>query len=55
MVLVGVQHWTTTVPAWPLLRALAAGRAMEPHVHLVDTVEEAVQVVRETLSRRGDG
>ena len=31
------------------------GRAMEEHVHLVDTVEEAVQVVRETLSRRGGG
>ena len=44
-----------TLPVWPLLQALAAGRAMEPHVHLVDTVEEAVQVVRDTLSRRGDG
>ena len=37
MVLVGREHWTETVPAWPLLRALARGRAMEPHVHLVDT------------------
>ena len=35
----------TTVPAWPLLEALARGRAMEPHVHLVDTVEEAAAVV----------
>ncbi|WP_067439692.1 LOG family protein [Nocardioides jensenii] len=46
MVLVGVEHWTRTVPAWPLLRALAAGRPMEPHVHLVDTIEEAVELVR---------
>jgi len=55
MVLLGRRYWTEELPVWPLLRALAAGRAMEPHVHLVDTVEEAVQVVRETLSRRGDG
>nr|WP_227467165.1 Rossmann fold nucleotide-binding protein [Nocardioides lijunqiniae] len=46
MVLVGVRHWTETVPAWPLLEALARGRAMEPHVHLVDTVDEAVALVR---------
>ncbi len=45
MVLVGVEHWTRTVPAWPLLSSLAAGRAMEPHVHLVDTVEEAVELL----------
>ena len=46
MVLVGRRYWTEELPVWPLLQALAAGRAMEPHVHLVDTVEEAVQVVR---------
>lgn len=46
MVLVDVEHWTRTVPAWPLLKSLAAGRAMEPHVHLVDTVEEAVTLIR---------
>ncbi|MDP3892471.1 LOG family protein [Nocardioides sp.] len=41
MVLVGVAHWTQELPAWPLLQALARGRAMEQHVHLVDTVAEA--------------
>jgi predicted Rossmann-fold nucleotide-binding protein len=41
MVLVGRTFWTETLPAWPLLQALARGRAMEPHVHLVDTVEAA--------------
>jgi predicted Rossmann-fold nucleotide-binding protein len=46
MVLVGVRHWTETVPAWPLLQGLARGRAMEPHVHLVDTVDEAIALVR---------
>ncbi|WP_408896110.1 LOG family protein [Nocardioides sp. R1-1] len=41
MVLVGRRYWTEELPAWPLLRSLARGRAMEAHVHLVDTVEEA--------------
>lgn len=45
MVLVGVEHWTETMPAWPLLRMLARGRAMEEHVHLVDTIEEAAEIV----------
>jgi predicted Rossmann-fold nucleotide-binding protein len=45
MVLVGREHWTSTFPAWPLLRALARGRAMEDHVHLVDTVDEAASLV----------
>ena len=42
LVLLGVTHWTENLPAWPLLRALAAGRPMEDHVHLVDDVSEAV-------------
>jgi predicted Rossmann-fold nucleotide-binding protein len=45
MVLVGVEHWTTTVPAWPLLKALSIGRPMEGHVHLVDTVDEAAELI----------
>ncbi len=45
MVLVDRDHWTRDVPAWPALRRLAAGRPMEPHVHLVDTPEEAVALV----------
>lgn len=45
MVLVGREYWTQTLPAWPLLRALARGRAMEPHVHLVDTVGEAAALL----------
>lgn len=45
MVLVGRRFWTRTLPAWPLLRALAQGRAMEDHVHLVDSVEEATALL----------
>ena len=41
MVLVGRAYWTEDLPAWPLLRSLARGRPMEPHVHLVDDVDEA--------------
>jgi predicted Rossmann-fold nucleotide-binding protein len=45
MVLVGRRHWTEDLPVWPLLRELAKGRVMEPHVHLVDSLDEAVDVV----------
>jgi predicted Rossmann-fold nucleotide-binding protein len=41
MVLVDREHWTTTLPTWPLLRALAKDRAMEGRIALVDTVAEA--------------
>jgi len=39
-VLVGRGYWTEEVPAWPLLRSLADGRAMEKVVHLVDDLDE---------------
>jgi predicted Rossmann-fold nucleotide-binding protein len=45
MVLVGRRYWAETLPVWPLLRALAVGRAMEGHVHLVDTVDDAAELV----------
>jgi predicted Rossmann-fold nucleotide-binding protein len=44
MVLIGGSYWTSTVPVWPLLQSLARGRPMEPHVHLVDTVEDAAEL-----------
>ncbi|MGC3993768.1 MAG: LOG family protein [Propionicimonas sp.] len=40
LVLVGVDYWTHTQPAWPLLRALAEGRPMAAATHLVDTVAD---------------
>ncbi|WP_435744693.1 LOG family protein [Nocardioides sp. SYSU DS0663] len=45
MVLLGRSYWTDTLPVWPLLQALARDRHMGDHVHLVDTVEEAAEVV----------
>ncbi|NYD42400.1 Rossmann fold nucleotide-binding protein [Nocardioides panaciterrulae] len=53
MVLVGRRYWTETVPAWPLLRSLARGRPMEPHAHLVDTVDEAADLVESTTAGAG--
>ncbi|MEU5718452.1 Rossmann fold nucleotide-binding protein [Streptomyces sp. NPDC020403] len=52
MVLVGRSHWTEKLPAWPLLSALAAGRAMESRIALVDTVEEAPAALTR-LTREG--
>lgn len=51
MVLVGRAHWTRALPAWPLLRALAAGGAMEPRIALVDTVDEAPRALARLSAR----
>ncbi len=45
MVLLGHEYWTRTVPAWPLLKALAKGRLMESQIHLVDTVDEVLALL----------
>ena len=45
MVLVGATYWTETVPVWPLLRSLARGLPMERHVHLVDSAEDATNLI----------
>nr|WP_308288030.1 Rossmann fold nucleotide-binding protein [Streptomyces corallincola] len=41
MVLVDEEHWTRTLPVWPLLQALARGREMESRIALVDRIEQA--------------
>jgi predicted Rossmann-fold nucleotide-binding protein len=41
MVLVDHTHWTRTLPAWPLLQALAEGRSMAPRIALVDSIDDA--------------
>jgi len=38
MILVGVDYWTKTCPAWPLLQRLGDGRAMGRVIHCVDDV-----------------
>ncbi len=45
MVLVDRRQWTEKLPVWPLLQALGAGRVMGEKIHLVDTIDEAVEIV----------
>jgi predicted Rossmann-fold nucleotide-binding protein len=45
LVLVGVDHWTRVVPAWPLLAALGRDRLMAGHLYLVEDVDEALAVL----------
>ncbi|MCW2709948.1 MAG: Rossmann fold nucleotide-binding protein [Marmoricola sp.] len=47
MVFVGREYWTQTLPAWPLLSALAVGRPFEPGVHLVDDTSQVHEVLAE--------
>ncbi len=46
VVLVGLRHWTEVLPVWPALQALADGRPMAGRIHLVDSAEEAADLVR---------
>jgi predicted Rossmann-fold nucleotide-binding protein len=45
MVLVDRHHWTETVPAWPLLSSLAAGRGFTSSIVLIDDVDAAADFV----------
>jgi predicted Rossmann-fold nucleotide-binding protein len=45
LVLLGGDHWTTALPAWPLLQALARDSPMARTVHVVDDVDEALALV----------
>jgi predicted Rossmann-fold nucleotide-binding protein len=51
MVLVGRDHWTRDLPAWPLLERLATDRPMARAVHLVDDLGDPSTVVS-LLTRR---
>src|SRR5699024_3974997 len=48
LVLVGVEHWTSRLPVWPLLRALVDGRRMGQVLNLVDIGEEAAALLHAT-------
>ena len=45
LVLLGGDHWTRTLPAWPLLEALARNSPMAGAVHVVDDLDEALALV----------
>ena len=46
MVLVGVEHWTSVLPAWPLLTALADDRDYRDLLVLTDDPDEALHAIR---------
>lgn len=48
MVLVGRDHWTRTVPVWQVLQAMGEGRSMALAIHLVDSVEDVLPLLRST-------
>lgn len=50
MILLGRDYWTKTLPAWPLVQQLAVGRLMGSAIHLVDTVAEVMDALRQTPS-----
>ena len=45
MVLVGREHWTKTLPAWPLLQAMGATRDFASAISLVDTHQEVAALL----------
>jgi predicted Rossmann-fold nucleotide-binding protein len=47
LVLVGQEYWTDTVPVWPAVHALGQGRDLGRVAHLVDTVDEAADIITE--------
>lgn len=46
LVLVGRRHWTETIPVWPALRALAAGRPMAGRIAVVDDLDQALALMQ---------
>ena len=55
MVFVGRDYWTRTLPAWPLVSALANGRPFEPRAHLVDDTSQLSSLLSEELSAELSG
>ena len=45
LILVGTEYWTDVLPVWPLLTTLARGRGMAQRIHLVEDVDEAVELL----------
>jgi len=45
LVLVGRDHWSQTIPVWPALEQLAAGRRFAESLHLVDSLDEVLPLL----------
>nr|WP_179479815.1 LOG family protein [Allobranchiibius huperziae] len=52
LVLVGERQWTRDVPVWELLKTLAADRPMSAAVHLVDSTQDAAELILRRSGRR---
>ncbi|WP_288799378.1 LOG family protein [uncultured Arsenicicoccus sp.] len=46
LVLVGREHWTETLPVWPLLQALGRDREMADRLHLVDDIADVPDLLQ---------
>jgi predicted Rossmann-fold nucleotide-binding protein len=46
LVLVGEQHWREKLPVWQLISALAGDRLMASRIALVDSVDDAAELLR---------
>ena len=55
LVLVGQEYWSETVPVWAAVRALGQERGMGSVTHLVETAEEAAQIVLALTPGRVEG
>ena len=51
LVLVGQEYWVDTVPVWPTIRALGQDRPFADAVHLVDSIDEAADLITTGLPR----
>lgn len=50
LVFVDSHHWTHTLPAWPLVSALAEGRPLARRIHLCDTVADAARFLTDAAA-----
>ena len=46
MVMLGVEHWTTKLPVWPLLQAMSAGKPWGELIALCDRGDEVMEFLR---------
>ena len=46
MILFGEEHWTKTIPVWPLLQAVSKGREYGELVAITDSEEEIIRRIR---------
>jgi predicted Rossmann-fold nucleotide-binding protein len=53
MVFLGTEHWTRTLPVWPLVTALAEGRPLARRIHLLDDPSQVPGALSRRRPRQG--